>query len=509
MNNILNKVTIGLSLLLGFGLITSCDLLEEEDTYLMSSDNYFSTEQELDAAIYPIYNYIFKDDSRLNGLSGRGWGLNCGAEDITSTRGLNKQRLLEFDDFEVSTENNDLEMVWKALYRSVGAANNILQNLEQIQEIPMSDDTRNERIGEVRFLRSLSYFYLVRFWGEVPIIDELMNGEQAQSARKASIQDVYDFILADALDAEKLLPVQQMDKGRPTQDAAKTLLSYVYLHMAGWPLEKGTEYYQKSADKAKEIIDAANYQLESEFSTLWSFEKRLSEKEHIFAFYPDFSSNRNYGSFGNKAFRGKDEGGWREVLVEKEFARNYPLDNRREWTIYDTLKYDKKGKLLPESKWKSWDKSVEAHPFIAKYRDIGGAVWKEATSNALFPIYRFADVLLIYAEASNLAEGSPSASAYEALWAVQDRAYLGSAAEANRLNAGATSEEFDSAVLSERSWEFAFELKRWHDLVRRKKVKEANVNHMDERSDFDPSRITELNYLFPIPAREKLINPNL
>jgi len=509
MKRFINKLNIGFGLVISLGLLGGCNFLEEEDAYLLSPDNYFSTQQELDATIYPIYTYIYKDNSRLSGLSGRGWGLNCGADDITSTRGLNKQRLLEFDDFEVSTENNDLEMVWKALYRGIGAANNVLNNLDRIQEIPMSDELKEDRIAEVRFMRAFAYFNLVRYWGEVPIVKELMNGGDAQNVTKSSVEEVYEFILADALEAEKTLPATQAEKGRPTLGAVKTLISYVYLHMAGWPLEKGAEYYQKAADKAKEVIDAGNYQLENDFSTLWTYEDRLSESEHIFAFYTDFASNRNYGSFGNKAFRGKDEGGWREVLVEKEFARNYPNDNRKEWTIYETIKYDKKGNLMPESKWFSWENSVEAHPFIAKFRDIGGATWKEATSNCLFPIFRYADVLLIYAEASNLAKGSPSAEAYAALWEVQDRAYLGSEVESQKLAAGAGKEEFDAVVLQERAWEFAFEMKRWHDLVRRKMVKEANMNHADERSDFDPSTITEDKYLFPIPARDILINPDL
>ena len=510
MNKIINKLKYGLGMVCCLTLLSGCDFLEEEDTYLLSPDNYFSSEQELEASIYPIYNYIFKDDSRLNGLSGRGWGLNSGADDITSPRGLNKQRLLEFDDFEVSTENDDLDKVWKALYRGVGAANNVLQNMERIQQIPMSDGVRDARIGEVRFLRAFAYFNLVRFWGEVPIIDELMNGEDAQKVSRSSIEKVYEFILTDITEAEKLLPEAQADKGRPTRDAAKTLLSYVYLHMAGFPLEKGAEYYKKAADKAKEIIDDANYQLESDYSSLWRFDARFSEREHIFAFYPDFSSNRNYGSFGNKSFRGKDEGGWREVIVEKEFARNFPNDNRKEWTIYDVIKFDRKGKPLAESNWITWENSVEAHPFIAKFRDIGGATWNEATSNCLYPVFRFADVLLIYAEASHLATGTPSAEAYGALWAVQDRAYNGVSAEANRkLGAGATSDEFDAAVLQERAWEFAFEMKRWHDLVRRKMVRDANEGHIDERSDFDPATITQDKYLFPIPARELLINPNL
>lgn len=497
-----------LALLLLFSF-SACEFLDEDIDNILQPENYFNNVEELDAAILPIYIYIFKKDSRLAGLSGRGFSVSCGAPELTATRGTNKQRALEFDDFEVSSQNADIEELWECLYKGISAANNVIENLDRVELIQMDSVLKAERVSEVYFMRALAYFHVVRFWGEAPIVEKNVSGTESINQENNTTQELYDFILSDLSKAMNL-PVSQTDKGRPTLDAARVLLADVYLTMAGWPLKKGTEYYAKAAETAYEIIEDANgYMLEPDYADLWSYDLRLSEREHIFAFYSDFSSSRNYGAFGNKSFRGLAEGGWRDILVELDFYDNYPEDNRKQVCIYDTIRFNKKGAPLDPSKYTSTIDAAEGHPWVGKYRDIGGASWKEATSNAIYPLYRYADVLLIFAEADNLANGTPSAEAFDALWEVQDRAYVGTAALANRLSAGASSLEFDEAVLAESAWEFAFENKTWHDLVRREMVKEANANHAREREGFDPNTITEEDYLLPIPAREMLVNPNL
>ncbi len=497
--------TLALILSLHF---SACDFLEENTDSILTPKSFFSTPEELDAAILPIYSYMFKNNQRLSGLSGRGFSVSCGAPELTATRGLNKQRMLEFDDFTVSSQNIDVEELWASLYRSVSAANNVIENLDKVENIAMDKALKEARISEVYFLRALAYFHIVRLWGEAPIVTTNMNGKEAIKLRSASSADLYNFILEDLEQALKL-PVSQADKGRPTLDAAKILLADVYLTMAGWPLKKGKDYYEKAAKTAGEIIADKHYELEKNYADLWSYELRLSEREHIFAFYPDFFSNRNYGSYGNKSFRGKAEGGWRDIIVELDFYEKYPEDNRKYVCIYDSIRFNKKGKPLDPGAYQSTLDAEEGHPWIGKYRDLGGAPWGEATSNAIYPLYRFADALLMFAEADNLSKGAPSPEAYAALWEVQERAYDGSAAEAMKLSAGASMEDFDAAVLAESAWEFAFENKTWYDLVRREKVKEANAQHGRENSLFDPNSITEEHYLLPIPARDLLVNPDL
>ncbi|QZT36358.1 RagB/SusD family nutrient uptake outer membrane protein [Halosquirtibacter xylanolyticus] len=503
-----NIITLALSSLILLGFSTSCSFLEEDLSTQLTPDNYFKTQEEFEAAITPIYSYIFKNNSRFGGLGTYGYTVNAGDQALTSPRGLNKQRMLEFDNFNVSNQNPDVEGLWYALYRGVSAANNVLENLDRIATIPMDDQLRKSYISEVYFLRAFAYYNLAIYWKEVPIMTKNLNGQEAVNVKKSSMEDVFTFVLSDLEKAGDLPESQNVDKSRPNLDAVRLLKSYVYLNMAGYPLEKGVEYYQKAADQAKLVIESGSHFLETSYADLWRYDNRFS-KEHIFAFYGDFSSGRNYGSYGNKSFRGTEEGGWKDFVVTNEFYRNFPKDNRIKSCIYDTIMYDKKGKALAEENWSAAIEGKELHTWIGKYRDIGGANWNEATSNAIYPIFRYADALLVFAEASNKANGGPSAEAYSALHQIQDRAYLGTDIEDHILAAGADEATFDQVVLQERAWEFAFENKTWNDNVRRERVIETNMNHDDEEVGFDPNSITESRYYAPVPERESSLNPNL
>ncbi|MDC1105965.1 RagB/SusD family nutrient uptake outer membrane protein [Prolixibacteraceae bacterium] len=503
-----NIISLALSCMVLIGSFTSCNFLEEDLSTQLTPDNFFKTQEELEAAITPIYTYIFKNNARTGGLVTFGYTVNSGDQALTSPRGLNKQRLLEFDNFNVSTQNPDVEKLWYALYRGVSAANNVIENIDRIQEIPMDDNLRKSYISEVYFLRAFAYYNLAIYWKEVPIITKNLNGTEASNVFKSSLEDVFTFILSDLDKAGDLYSYQKDDKARANLDAVRMLKSYVYLNMAGYPLHKGVEYYQMAADQAKLVMEAGDHQLEANYEDLWRYDNRFS-KEHIFAFYPDFNSGRNYGSYGNKSFRGTEEGGWKDLVVTNEFYRNFPKDNRLNVTIYDTIMYNNKGKELPEENWKAAIEAKEKHTWIGKYRDLGGANWNEATSNAIYPIFRFADALLVFAEATNMANGGPTAEAYFALHQIQNRAYLDTPAEDLMLAEGADQTTFDRAVLQERAWEFAFENKTWNDNVRRERVKETNINHADEEVGFDPNSITPERFYAPIPERESSLNPNL
>ncbi|MDC1105961.1 RagB/SusD family nutrient uptake outer membrane protein [Prolixibacteraceae bacterium] len=490
------------------GGFTSCDMLEEDTKFVTLTETFFQTENELASAIPPIYNYIFKDNTRFGGLSGRGFSLNAGDPALTSLRGSNKQRILEFDDFEVSVNNPDIENFWKAMYRAIGAANTILMSQDLIDQIPMDKDTKQMYIAEVHFLRALAYYNVVSYFGKGAIVEKLMNGTEARQVKMATDQEVYDFILQD-LEAAKILP-EVRTVSRANLNAVRMLKAYVYMNMAGYPLNLGKEYYQKAADAAAEVINSGQNMLYDNFADLWKSEHRLDRNaEHIFCFLGSYNLGRDKGAYGGKGFRGAEEGGWKDYLVETEFYNNFPNDNRKAHTIYDVIKFNKKGKPLPESKWKPCLDGSEKHVWIGKYRDLGGSPFNDVTTNTIYPIFRYADALLILAEADNLANGGPTARAYSALREVQNRAYMGSAAEANIIADEADQATFDAAVLQERMWEFAFENKSWITMVRREKVKEYNKDHAKEDPTFTPESITEANYFFPIPEHETIINGNL
>ncbi len=133
------------------------------------------------------------------------------------------------------------------------------------------------------------------------------------------------------------------------------------------------------------------------------------------------------------------------------------------------------------------------------YRDAGRAATQDDPvvafdGNGFFPLSRYADVLLIYAEAANIAENGPSAATLEALNKVRRRAGRNNPTVYPDLLPGMSKEAFDTAVFDERGWEFAFELKHWFDLVRKEKVVEVN-------KDLYPN-VTVNNQLLPKPQKE-------
>ncbi|QZE13405.1 RagB/SusD family nutrient uptake outer membrane protein [Halosquirtibacter laminarini] len=503
-----NILTLALGATLLGGAFSSCDLLEEDSSVIIETKTYFKQESELVGAITPIYNYIFKDNTRFGGISGRGFSLNCGDPALTSIRGLNKQRMLEFDDFNVSENNDDITAVWKAMYRAIGAANNVISSRDRIEKIAMDATKREVYMAEAHFLRALAYYNIVSYWGKGPIVEKLLTGDEAKLVKNATAEEIYNFIIAD-LEIAKVIPEERGELGRVNQDAVRMLKAYVYMNMAGYPLNKGNEYYKKAADAAAEVISTASHSLDDNFADLWKADNRFKKSEHIFFFYGNYDLGRDLASYGGKGLRGTEEGGWKDYVVETEFYNNFPNDNRKKETIYDVIKFNKKGLSLPESKYINCLDAKEKHTWVGKYRDLGGSPWKDVTTNTIYPVFRYADALLILAEADNLANGGPTPRAYDALRRIQHRAYDGTAEVTRIIADGATMDSFDKVVLQERMWEFAFENKTWITMVRRQKVEEFNKNHDKEVAGFSIASITESDYFFPIPEHETLINSNL
>lgn len=148
---------------------------------------------------------------------------------------------------------------WNRMYQSIARANAVIGNAKKA----VADSTiANQYIAEARFLRAYAYFQLVRNYGGVPIIDREITSLADQDliyGAKATVEQVYNFILQDMQWAEAKLPATRSgsDLGRITSACVKGVLGKVYMTMAGKPLSKA-EYYQKAVDKLSEITGAAN-----------------------------------------------------------------------------------------------------------------------------------------------------------------------------------------------------------------------------------------------------------
>jgi hypothetical protein len=298
---------------------------------------------------------------------------------------------------------------------------------------------------------------------------------------------VYSQILQDLESAEQVLPLdyESDDRGRATVGAAKTLLAKVYMTRQRW---------QEAADKAREVIDSGNYALFEDYAQIFLPEFE-GGPEHIMSVQFN-AGDQNAGKQGRfwtytapnaRKTNGESIAGggssFGAVFPEQQYVDEYPDDYRKEvnffteFTFADTL-------------------TVTFEPHFLKYNDPGQTQSQRSSVN--FPLFRYADVLLMLAEASNEAKGGPTAAAFAAINQVRQRARLGKEEAVLPDLAGLTQAEFRDAVLRERNWELAGEGKRWFDLKR--------TGRLIEELTADGKNIQEKNLLFPLPSLSLELN---
>lgn len=415
--------------------------------------------------------------------------MTMGADDLTTHPGSNKEEFREFDRFNVSSLNSRMTPVWLGCYKTIQSTTNIINNYEAVQD--GSEATIHAIVGEAYFLRALCYYWLTRFWGEVPIIPTAEYSPDLLQIKKSPVADIYKLIEEDLALAEQWVTDKKRDPGRPNKGAVKALLADVYLTEAGWPL-KDASRYALAAAKAKEVIDNKG---------VYNFDLYQDGYLRIFAggtvedVFTLFTRGQwsTYNSFYGLSTMPENEGGWSDFFPELNFFNNYPAGPRKDATFSTAFAVN--GDTIP------WQEVTTKHPYYKKFRIQTGNQATYMSNNPVIMI-RYAHVLLIYAEAQARATGTPNSDAYTAVNAVRRRAGLAD------LQAGLSGAAFADAVVAERGWEFAGEWNRWFDLVRLEMVESANANkHPD---DLDPSgAITHDKYHMPIPGNDALINPNL
>lgn len=477
----------------GLLVFTSCDFLMQEPQSSITQETIELNEQTLES----MCNALYKD------WWGENYGFNCRmaslslAADDMITGNFGTTRLPLDDQMRVPVDNKDVEVLWAEFYKAIHSANNIISLINTNPKV----DRESAKIflGEAHFMRALMYFYIVRLWGDAPATVDPnsakdINGDETMP--RVSVGDIYTkIIIPDAQMAETLLGDKSRDAvgQAPTKWAAKTLLADVYLTMAGWPLKK-TEYYSLAAEKANDVIKNSGHSLVPEYKTLWLKNRSTDKTEHIFALHHTLQYLPSQYSI---SYLGVEETGWCDYAADPVFFKSFPNDKRKEF-CYVTQTVDKSGKSL------NWQDFLTKSPYIRKYRNYGGCgKWgiegetsKSASlSEGLTSVYRFAEVLLFYAEASNKANGKPDTEAYNCLNKVRERAFGDNAHNIYSLS----SEDFDKAVFDEYGWETVFEFKRWFQLVRKEKVDEMLSKNPDIQARVN---VSKQNYLFPVPARQ-------
>jgi len=471
----------------------ACDkdfLVEDLGTLITSESGALNNESGLLAALAGAYQ-------PLTSTWGTGLGnastqaILMGSDDLTTHKASNKADFREFDQFNVSNINGRLPFVWNGAYKSIQGCNNIIANYENASG---NEAVINQIAGEAYFLRAYNYFWIVRLWGEAPLLtDSHIFEEAVLTIESRTEQEIYDQIVADLQIAETMLDDTKPATGRVNKGTAKAVLAEVYLNMAGWPLNDAS-YYAMAASKAKEVIDneaVYGFGLVDDFADLWptaEFNNDGNEEEvfaRTFSTIDWYNGNSIYGS----AARPSDEGGWDDFFCELTFFDEFPDGYRKDIT-FDTELDD----------GTPWQQFSTGHPY---YKKLQGASNNWLSPENL-PLERMAEVYFIFAEAQIMATGNGSDSdALEAVNKIVRRA--------NNLPLDTPDATVDyttltqDQIIEEKGWEFAGEYCRWFDLVRLQKVE-------DVVADKDPDDLQPqgpIQYYMPLPASETLANPNL
>lgn len=493
---------------------TGCSkFLDEQDPSNLSPEIYFTLPEHADAAVFAAYARtrfigagagIFSNNFQLldapTGTATTGTAQNS---DLNNLLGL-----------VYNGDNLHINQWWTGLYRVIAQANLVLDNVPAIS--PMDETQKNNVLSEARFLRAWAYFYLVRLWGDVPLIlTSQTPASEDFSPTRSTTEEVYNAIVEDLLAAEASGLPWMDATGRVGLAAIKAELAKVYLTMAGFPLSKGQTHYKLAADKAKEVIDYANANpavigLFPTYGDLHSVTQN-NKLEHLFqvqylqgveenplqsVMLPNNSLPKNISAIGSGIGSSMPT-----VSFYTSFKKFNPADKRTDEQQFFMTSYYENGSGAPYPL---------GQPFIFKHFDVvdHGRPGAPGTghSSLNLPQIRYAEVLLIYAEAQNRADGSANADAYTAVNLVRARAGLA-------VLAGLGQAAFEEAVWRERWHELCYEGIIWFDMVRLRKVYNEDSNgfdnfigHVNKNSN---QALQEKHLLFPLPTPEMRNNPNL
>jgi len=399
---------------------------------------------------------------------------------------------------------------WNGLYKVIAQANQVIAKVPPIT--PMPDAQKKKILGEAKFLRASAYFTAVRLWGDIPLIT---NPQTASSEdflpSRASQEEIYKLILADLTEAENAGLAWMDVSGRVGLAAVKAQLARVYLTMAGFPLSKGATHYKLAADKALEVITYAN----SNPTTINLFptylevhrENLKNRVEHLFMIQHNTLVAGNpmgnmFPNFKPVTFNGP--GGTGSTVPTISFYNSYEEGDLRTkdqegyfYTTYFTNGNGARFNLGAPYIFKHFNQTSNGSFGVAGSRN----------DNLNVPQIRYAEVLLMFAEAQNEV-GGPNQQAYDAFKRIRDRAKLTTPA----LTAY-TKDSFREAVWKERWHELCYEQITWFDMVRLRKVfnettKKFNnfVGHVNQSSK---QPLQEKHLLLPLGKQEMLNNPNL
>lgn len=394
--------------------------------------------------------------------------------------------------------NSKVQSCWADNYSGIFKANTLLDQLEAAGEAVLEESVRLRLEGEGRFLRAFYYFDLVRYFGEVPLIDRVMTAAEAENVARNSVEEVYELILNDLKFAAEHLPESYSGQmvGHATRYAAKGLLALIYMTRSGEAYGikgpgLGANEWTEAAKLLDDIINSAKFGMLPTYQDIFDYDNENNEEvifdvqyisgglglggEYPSLFLPDLYVQQIAGFAGGVMVRPPSE----------DLMSLYP-DNDKRVDFAVQFGFTAGGRYDPR-------------PMLVKFVDVSkkGTRWTDWPLN--FIVLRYTDILLLRAEC--ILRGAPGAvsDVVEVVNKVRERAGIELV----------QSVDLDF-LLDERRREFIGEGMRWHDLVRSGKVVSI-INQWSQEEDEKNAinQMTEDFIIYPVPQAELNIHPGL
>jgi len=468
--------------------IYSCKKLDENPSSIIVASQFYKTASDASSAVNAVYSTLNSDPAGDFPLYGRQLNLlteNASDNQVYSPSNTNPD-VRAMGTVTYISSNSRVQKVWQQLYYGINRANIAIDNIPSVQ---MDTTIRARLVRESKFIRGLLYFNLVRLYGAVPLI--LHNPTTIDPTKllvgRTPVDSIYLQIVSDLKEATSLpKSYSGTDLGRATGGAAHTLLAKVYLTRQDWT----------NALAQLNIVINGGYGYALFTNYYDAFQKATKNgKEHIFS--AQFETN--LGAVGSEqylslSFTSFNTQTWpidvpADSSVYKLFSAT---DTRRAVTFYSSVYNAATGQTVVFNN--------PYVPYFNKFVDYSlTPLTTQAQSGINYPVLRYADVLLMYAEAQNELNGGPTSDAYTAINQVRARANVPD------LTADLSQAAFRDSLFLERRKEFIQEGHRWFDLVRQGGTVLVDALHTNPAKSAASSK----NTLFPIPLVEIQLNPKL
>ncbi|WP_345271410.1 RagB/SusD family nutrient uptake outer membrane protein [Nibrella viscosa] len=456
-------------------LTTACqkDFIEILPVDTVTVDLLYKTDKDYQDAVIGIYG-IFQAQYANMYYFGDIRGDDVWDELVKGTAGA-------VDNFTLANDDGLLISTWRNYYKAITRANTLLERINTADAALVSN--KNRHIGEAEFLRALAYFDLVRIFGDVPMVTKTLSIEDSYKTPREKVDKIYDeVIIKDLLDAESKLPEKYagVDVGRATKGAARALLGKVYLTRKD---------FTKAEAKLQEVT-TMGYALLPNWADLWDYTKNEHHSEYIY----DIEYEQGLGTLGS-IYTNRFTPKVTSMIAFYGIAGSVDDQNTPHQVLFDLFEAKDKRKDLTASRGYT-DATGKFIPLLVSSNNMSAYtrkyIVKITTANdspANWKVIRYADVLLMLAEAMN--ENGKTAQALPYLNQIRTRAGL------DALPTDITQTELRNQIVLERRRELAFEGHRWFDLVRT-----GQALNVMQKYGMKPHHV-----VFPIPlAQIQLIN---